>query len=91
MHCIGFVSACRFDDDRLPVVMGKVSDLARAVEPRPAIEKVLAAARSLLAAYPKRCHREGGADWCVARMDADLVTQRFHWLALAELDGGGRG
>ena len=91
VHCIGFVSAVRHDDDRLPVVMMKVSDIVKSLSERPATAKVLAAANGLLASYPQRNKSEGGAAWATARMDADAICLQFHWLSIGDLDGGANG
>ena len=90
-HCIGFVSATRHDDDRLPVVMARISDIVKALTERPATAKVIAAARGLLATYPARNKAEGGADWAAARLEADAICVKFHWLSIGDLDGGANG
>lgn len=91
VHCIGFLSAVRHDDDRVPVVMMKLSDILKSVSDRPATAKVVAAARSLMGAYPQRNQAEGGAGWARARMEADAICLQFHWLSIGDLDGAAHG
>lgn len=91
LHCIGFVSAVRHDDDRVPVVMAKMADLTKGLAPRPQTQKVIDAAHELIGAYAERNKGHGGAPWARARLSADEICLKFHWLSIGDLDGGANG
>lgn len=87
LHAVGFIAACRINDDRLDLIVSGLRRDLDVVAPKAHTEAMVLAAKSICAAFKRRNMAGGGMDWCNANIDASRVSQHFHWAALCSLDG----